>query len=153
MNILKIIAPAAFLLMLSCNQKDKNPDIKVAPKPDSMSVQSSASTINSGSSENARDWYGTYEGTVPCADCPGIKSALTLNENGSFKLDEEYLERKSGNEDQGTYEWDPENRMVTLKGNTSKYKYKVGNQMLTQLDLQGNPVDGPDKEAYVLRKK
>lgn len=158
MNTLKILGLTTLLLMVSCNQKGKNPDIKVAPQPDSPAIRSSAEPAATGNTaaaaaEKSRDWYGTYEGTVPCADCPGIRSVLTLNENGSFKLEEEYLERKAGNEDQGTYQWDSGNQVITLNGNTSKYKYKVGNQMLTQLDLQGNPIDGPNKNAYILRKK
>ena len=29
-------------------------------------------------SRNALDWAGTYEGVLPCADCPGIQTRLSL---------------------------------------------------------------------------
>jgi uncharacterized lipoprotein NlpE involved in copper resistance len=32
------------------------------------------------------DWAGTYEGVLPCADCPGTKTRLTLNQDGSYLL-------------------------------------------------------------------
>ncbi len=44
-------------------------------------------------------WIDTYEGTIPCADCPGIKVNLKLNwtidsggEN-TYTLTEEYIDR------------------------------------------------------------
>jgi uncharacterized lipoprotein NlpE involved in copper resistance len=37
-------------------------------------------------SRNALDWAGTYEGVLPCADCPGTKTRLTLNYDGSYRL-------------------------------------------------------------------
>ena len=37
-------------------------------------------------SRNSLDWAGTYEGVLPCADCPGTKTRLTLNQDGSYRL-------------------------------------------------------------------
>ena len=31
--------------------------------------------------EISLDYYGTYKGTLPAADCPGINVTLTLNKN------------------------------------------------------------------------
>ena len=35
---------------------------------------------------------GTYEGTLPCADCPGLQTLITFNSDGSFYMKETYLE-------------------------------------------------------------
>jgi uncharacterized lipoprotein NlpE involved in copper resistance len=37
-------------------------------------------------SRNSLDWAGTYEGVLPYADCPGTKTRLTLNYDGSYRL-------------------------------------------------------------------
>lgn len=38
-----------------------------------------------------------YEGIIPCADCPGIKTMLNLNYNSkNYTLSETYLERNNG---------------------------------------------------------
>jgi uncharacterized lipoprotein NlpE involved in copper resistance len=149
MNALKFLGIAAAFLMLSCTKK-QNPEVNPNSQTDSRAIQTSADSTQTG---NMQDWYGTYEAVIPCADCPGIKTTLTLNENRSFKLEEEYLERKSRNEDQGTYTWDAATKVITLNGNTSKYKYKVGNNTITQLDTNGQGLEGPNKNSYVFKKK
>jgi uncharacterized lipoprotein NlpE involved in copper resistance len=150
MNTLKILGIATISLMVSCTQKEKNPKVDPTQKSDSMTVQTPATSDNS---KNSLDWHGTYEAVVPCADCPGIKTTLTLNENKSFKLEEEYLEKKARNEDQGTFQWDPSGSVITLNGNVAKYKYKVGENTITQLDTNGQPIDGPNKNLYIFKKK
>lgn len=143
------------MVMVSCTQKDKNPEINPNPKTDPMAIQTPVDTASSGAqhTENAQDWYGTYEAVVPCADCPGIKTVLTLNKDRTFHISEEYLERKGVSEEKGTFEWDMAGRVVTLKGKTSHYKYKVGDNKVTQLDMSGQPIDGPNKDLYVFTKK
>jgi uncharacterized lipoprotein NlpE involved in copper resistance len=37
-------------------------------------------------SRNSLDWAGAYEGVLTCADCPGAKTRLTLNHDGSYRL-------------------------------------------------------------------
>jgi copper homeostasis protein (lipoprotein) len=45
--------------------------------------------------------WGTFSGTIPCADCEGIKVILSLNseghyiDTGTFSLSEQYLGRSS----------------------------------------------------------
>ena len=99
------------------------------------------------------DWAGTYEATVPCADCPGIKTSLTLNDDKTFSINEEYLDRNSKNQDKGSFTWDATGSIITLKGKSANYKYKVGENMLIQLDMEGKEIDGPNKDLYVFRKK
>ncbi len=154
MNALKFLGIAVASLMISCS-KQQNPEVNPNSQTDSRAVHTSADGTQTGNnaSGNTQDWYGTYEAVIPCADCPGIKTTLTLNENRSFKLEEEYLERKSRNEDQGSYKWDAAGRVITLNGNTAKYKYKVGNNTITQLDTNGQGLVGPNKNSYVFKKE
>ncbi|GGD94473.1 copper resistance protein NlpE [Planktosalinus lacus] len=34
-------------------------------------------------SENSLDWHGTYQGILPCADCEGIQTEVTLHDNNT----------------------------------------------------------------------
>jgi uncharacterized lipoprotein NlpE involved in copper resistance len=152
------IASAAFLM--SCNQKEKTIETTDAVT-DSAAVQTITSdsttkatpTAAGDTSENALDWPGTYEAVVPCADCPGIKTSLTLNNDKTFSITKEYLEKKSKNQDKGTFQWDAAGSAITLKGKTASYKYKVGENILIQLDMDGQEITGPNKDLYVFKKK
>lgn len=153
------IASAAFLT--SCT-KEKTHGEPADPISDSATVQTTtpADSIAKATpsapgdtSENALDWAGTYDAVVPCADCPGIKTSLTINNDKTFSITEEYIDRNSKNEDKGSFTWDSTGSIITLKGKTANYKYKVGENKLIQLDMDGKEIDGPNKDLYVFKKK
>lgn len=155
-----ILGIGAALFLASCSKKEtvdtqsSTTDSAATVQPDATDSTAHPVTRAQGdTSENALDWNGTYEATVPCADCPGIKTSLTLNNDKTFSITEEYLERKSKNEDKGSFTWDATGSIITLKGKTANYKYKVGENMLIQLDMEGKEIDGPNKDLYVFKKK
>ena len=47
-------------------------------------------------SRNSLNWAGVYAGTLPCADCPGIQTRLTLGNDGTFEKQSRYLDRDAG---------------------------------------------------------
>ncbi|PRD54056.1 copper resistance protein NlpE [Sphingobacterium gobiense] len=104
-------------------------------------------------SQNAIDWMGTYEATLPCADCPGIKTVLVLREDETFEMRSEYLERDVKFEDKGTFEWKNNGSVVHLKGEDTDIKLKVGEHMLFQLDQDGNEITGDLAEHYIYKKQ
>ncbi|MDQ0065794.1 copper resistance protein NlpE [Chryseobacterium lathyri] len=152
------ITSAAFLI--SCNPKEKTPET-IDTSTDSVTVQTSPSdsiakatpSALGDTSENALDWPGTYEAVVPCADCPGIKTSLTINNDKTFSITEEYIDRNSKNQDQGTFEWDAAGSVIALKGKSANYKYKVGENILIQMNMDGKEITGPNKDLYVFKKK
>ena len=155
-----ILGIASTLFLASCTKKEAT-ETTAAATDSATAVQPSATdsitkatpTAAGDTSENALDWAGTYEATVPCADCPGIKTSLTLNNDKTFSITEEYIDRKSKNEDKGSFTWDTTGSIIALKGKTANYKYKVGEGMLIQLDMDGKEIDGPNKDLYVFKKK
>src|SRR5699024_4503628 len=91
-------------------------------------------------SQNSLDWSGTYKGTLPCADCPGIEVELTLNSDLTYTSTMEYLERDTTHEEEGTFEWNESGSDITLydNGKEESGKYKVGENRLFFLDEDGN---------------
>ncbi|WP_419868472.1 copper resistance protein NlpE [Chryseobacterium sp. CT-SW4] len=156
-----LLGAVAVIFLASCSKKETPSEPVAGPLVDSTAIQApvdSATTAAPASdaahtSQNSLDWNGTYEATVPCADCPGIKTSLTLNKDNTFTITEEYMDKKMKSSDSGTFEWDSTGNMITLNGKTSRYKYKVGENKLTQLDLEGKEIDGPNKDLYVFKKK
>lgn len=146
------------VILASCSPKEKPNEISPNPKTDSITIQTpmdttSAKTLpDAHNSRNSLDWSGTYEAVVPCADCPGIKTSLTLGEDNTFSITQEYIDRNLKNEDKGSFEWDSSGSVITLNGTGEKYKYKVGENKLIQLDLEGEEIDGPNKDLYVFKK-
>jgi uncharacterized lipoprotein NlpE involved in copper resistance len=140
---------ASTLFLASCSKKETTEtngttDSATAVQPAATdSITKATPTAAGDTSENALDWAGTYEATVPCADCPGIKTSLTLNNDKTFSITEEYLDKNSKNQDKGSFVWDTTGSMITLKGKSVNYKYKVGENILFQLDMNGKEIDGP----------
>lgn len=105
--------------------------------------------------QNAVDWPGIYNGLTPCADCIGVKTTLALNKNGSYMLMTQFL-GKSEREfvEKGKFSWSEKANTIVLtprNGSTSQ-QYLVGENMLIQLDGNGNRVSGKLADRYVLRR-
>lgn len=109
-----------------------------------------ADTVNTGN----ENYYGTYEGTLPCADCGGIKTTLKINSDTTYELRSEYLGKKDGVfEKNGVYNMLGENIIELVppsSGNRTYYKILDGALVLS--DSVGTLDDSELVEYYVLRK-
>ncbi len=147
--LITAIAISVFIL-LSCTQSSKNQNTSTE-KPTVID-----STFSDGhNSSNSLDVDGEYIGTLPCADCEGIKTTIKLNTDKSYVKQTSYL-GKDGKvfEDKGFYSWNSEGNTITLIGVTNApNQYFVGENMLIQLDMEGNRITGNLSDKYVLRKK
>ena len=113
-------------------------------------------TTGDDNSKNSLDWSGTYSGILPCADCSGIETKLSLKSDNTYLLSWKYLEKNDEIYIQdGTFIWDSTGTVITLK-DIDKEKnptmYKVCENYLLQLDLEGNVVTGEIADKYILKK-
>ena len=105
------------------------------------------------SSRLSVDWQGTYRGVLPCADCEGIETTITLTGDGTYLRSVRYLGRENSyRRDQGLLRWNEAGSAVTLGGAEDAQRYQVGENRLFHLDRQGQRIDGPLAENYVLLK-
>ncbi|MCL1668904.1 copper resistance protein NlpE [Elizabethkingia ursingii] len=155
-NVLLIAATAGLLLMSCSQKKELQPGSGVEEtttevKTDSISVE--PITNDGHNSQNSLDWAGTYEGTLPCADCPGIKTTITLKDDNTYTMTEEYVDKKTKAEDKGKFEWDKSGGKISLVSKDGKRQYMVGENQLIHLDMDGKEITGPNKDLYILKKK
>ena len=117
-------------------------------------VTATTGTTSDGhTAETSLDWPGTYEGTLPAADCPGIETTLVLAADGSYTLRMEYLERNTAFDEKGTFR--VEGNLLTLvpsDGGQPGY-YRVEENRLRHLDADRQPITGELADHYVLQKK
>jgi heat shock protein HslJ len=100
------------------------------------------------------DWPGTYYGILPCADCEGIETVLTLNKDLTYILKKKYggKDDASVHETKGSFTWNKEGSKVTLKGENPG-QYLVGENQLFQLDQNGNRITGSLADKYRLARQ
>lgn len=89
-------------------------------------------------SRNALDWAGSYEGVLPCADCPGIQTRLVLMADGRFELSTQALGRQSAPQTaSGRFTWNSAGSDITLDAAGAGQQFRVGEGRLLQLDRDG----------------
>ncbi|HSN22699.1 MAG TPA: copper resistance protein NlpE [Methylomicrobium sp.] len=103
----------------------------------------------------SEEFHGIFYGYLPCSDCAGIKTTLSLKQKNSYLLvtqparesSREYYER-------GKYDWNEENRTVILtptKGGTKIRRFRIEDAgTLIQLNEDGSRITG-DEDSYTLR--
>lgn len=111
---------------------------------------------NTDNAKNSSNWAGTYMGIVPCADCEGISTQLTLKSDNTYSLQTEYIgEDSSMQRFEGTFQWNNTGSIVILKGLKEKsmpFSYLVGENKLVQMDMDGKIITGDLTSNYVLTK-
>lgn len=158
---------------MACPGLGESTFMKTLEKIDSYSISEDGKTLNfsmgtivmmrfekvvkdSHNSKTALDWSGIYKGITPCADCEGIETLIRLNKDMTFVIQTKYLGKGDGKvfEDKGTFVWDKKGESISLSGLKERpWQYKVGENKLIQLDMQGKQISGSLAENYILTKE
>lgn len=148
-NKLMIFAVMSLALMTSCNG---NKTAQNAVNNDSANVADTAVNENVDLASVA----GTYEGTLPAADCPGIKTVLTINADKTYELKQDYIDRKDGHDEaSGVLELLDGSVLMLVRPSSGEHTfYKVkDDKSIIMTDSLGNEPEGDMAKLYVLTKK
>ena len=161
------------MTMMACPGEGENVYMRTLEKINSYSISEDGKTLNfimgdiammryekvaidTHNSRNALDWAGTYKGIMPCADCEGIETKVVLNKDLTFVLQTKYLGKGDAKvfEEKGNFVWDKTGGIILLQGIKGRpSQYKVGENKLIQLDMEGKVITGPLAEKQVLLKE
>ena len=146
-----ILTFALAIILLSCNNKK-------AENPPLAPTEIATDTIvepETHSAKNSLAYLGSYRGKLPCADCSGIETSLELSEDFSYRLSRKYLGKSDKTvEQKGTYSWNKAGDAIVLENiKNEPNQYLVGENSLTQLDMNGNKIDGKLASLYLLKKE
>lgn len=108
--------------------------------------------------DSTATWPGVYLGTLPCADCDGIQTALLLRRDASYQLATQRLGPKGQPGElrvhQGRLSFNRSGTEITLDSVTAAPdRYKIGEGQLVKLDSAGQVVTGALAARYVLKKQ
>ncbi|MFO8001468.1 MAG: copper resistance protein NlpE N-terminal domain-containing protein [Marinilabilia sp.] len=100
------------------------------------------------------DWPGTYLGTTPCADCPGIETTVTLHENGTYRWVSHYLDKGENLFiEKGKFKWNNDGNTISLTSEDEKERLiRVGENRIFMLDHRGERIRGELADYYTLEK-
>ena len=141
---------AAVALTTSCNGK------KTAQADAANDSTSVADTTVAGENVDLAAVAGTYEGTLPAADCPGIKTVLTINADSTYEIKQDYIDRKDGHDEaSGVLQVLDGNVLMLVRPSSGEHTfYKVkDSKSVVMTDSLGNEAEGEMAKLYVLTKK
>lgn len=123
---------------------------------DGATAEDSTRTELTPTDTTATSFAGTYQGTLPAADGPGIKTVLTIRPDSTYSLVSEAIGRKSGHfEESGVWHL-RDNKVLELTAPSSRDKtyYKIKDvQSIVLTDSMGTEPTGALAEAYTLTRK
>ncbi|MFT3896408.1 MAG: copper resistance protein NlpE [Thermomonas sp.] len=91
------------------------------------------------------NFAGVFTGTLPCADCPGIDTTLTLKPDGSYASHAVYRERTSSFDDSGVWSVEDAGKQIRLANQGPDPRVQLyaiaSRDELRMLDADGKPID------------
>jgi copper homeostasis protein (lipoprotein) len=141
--ILASILVSSFII--SCESK----------KEESLTTPTEETFKEEHTAKNSLDYLGTYKGTLPCADCEGIETTITLNKDETYTSTMKYLGKEEKEfKDMGDYTWMEDGNRLSLEGiDTPPVFYFVAEGKLIQLNQEGNEIKGNLAKNYELLKQ
>ncbi len=105
--------------------------------------------------DKSLDFHGIFYGYLPCQDCNGIKSTLSLKQNNNYLLVTQPAKESSREfYEKGKYTWNEEKHTVVLTSrnaaNIRQYLIKDEGTLIL-LNADGTQMKGEDEDSYTLR--
>ena len=121
-----------FPVILSCNNASDNS----TGKKDSTVVEKK--TVDSV----AMKMSGLYSGNIPCADCAGILTYLSLDPDMTYRIEETYVGKNdTAFRYTGTCKREGD-KIMLYENNQVRVSYLPENDNLVQLDIEGKRISG-----------
>lgn len=155
-----ITAVSLVFVFTSCNDtrnnsKDVNEDLEIVDSREAEFIEKVDTEINDEhNSRNSLDWAGTYEGILPCADCPGISTTLIINDDETYKVEQKFLDRDGVVSSEGKFKWDNDGSVIHIKTEEdTKFLFKIEENRIRMLNQEGEIIRGSFEDEYILEKK
>ena len=141
----KFIFPVLLIMIAACNSNQP-------PASQADSTLSNTGTDTVTTATPAPPVAGTYQGTLPCADCPGMDYQLSLYSNHSFSELVAYRGRGQGIASVDTGHWkQATDSTVILEKKKDSSSFLLAEGKLLVLDAKGNRIGGVLASNYVLK--
>lgn len=101
--------------------------------------------------EFSPDCENVYKGTLPCADCAGIETRLTINKNKRYLYQTRYLGTEQTFTSTGNYTI--KEGILTIQENNRPLYFLMGKEAAVLLDNDKKPVEGVLAPYYRLKKE
>ena len=99
-------------------------------------------------------WVGHYDGMLPCGDCEGIRTLLSLYENHTYILS---MKREGSNSlpsiMRGAFSWNADHTVVQLDQNAQNRRYQVLGGSARLLNKDGSLITGVLADRYILKQR
>lgn len=129
-------------------------DSALAREPESAAAPASAAASAPAAAAISPSWVGNYDGMLPCADCPGLRTLLSLYDNQTYILS---IKREGGNDlptiMRGNFTWNADHSVITLDQAGQGRRYRVTPGQALQLRNDGSPVTGVLASRYTLKQR
>jgi heat shock protein HslJ/uncharacterized lipoprotein NlpE involved in copper resistance len=96
--------------------------------------------------------FGPWQGTIPCADCPGINYQLTLQKDRTYEESSEYLEKGTKPFLEKGVWLITQDSVVILTKPVGQSQFRFSKGSLFMLDQQGQPIASAMAEKYRLSR-
>jgi hypothetical protein len=113
-------------------------------------------SAHEASVDESKEFHGVFYGFLPCNDCNGIKTTLSLKQKNNYLLVTQPA-RDSSREyyEKGKYTWNDESQTVILtpnkKSETRQYHIEDDGTLI-QLSSGGVRMTGEGADRYILRR-
>ena len=102
-----------------------------------------------------KGFAGTFTGTLPCADCPGIDTQLVLNADGTYKLHEVYQGKPGNFDGDGTWTAEEDGKRIRLDPNSKSEQDRLfavtSKDEIESLELEDKAIES--KLSYTLKRE
>lgn len=151
-----LLVAIAIITITSCNNTGKKGEQTENTSANTGMTANAEATANTEIETKATNFYGTYKGTLPAADCEGIETTLTINSDSTYTLKSKYLDKeREAIETNGVYNM-VNNTLIELvtpsSGDKTYYKILDNNRIMLS-DQEGTINNGELAEFYILKKE
>lgn len=141
------IACLCLVVLAACKPEPAETAVAAADAPPAMAetaVMSEGTPSEGAPTFDQKGFAGTFRGTLPCADCPGIDTVLSLKADGTYALTEDYQgDDMRDSELDGTWTAEHDDQHIRLdpnsKSETDRVYALVSNDEISPLAVDGKP--------------
>ncbi|GAA4050059.1 copper resistance protein NlpE [Flavobacterium chungnamense] len=139
----KLIFVLICLTFISCKKENEKPQTE----EEKYNI-----IVDQADEINSKSMSGSYSGMIPCADCEGIAVLMTLKDDKTYSLETLYLgkEKNQKENQKGTYKIKSD--LLILDISDAPNQYRIGENYLLQLDMEGQEITGETAKMYKLVK-